>query len=68
MGNTVILSVGEDHHLKRGKDHIIYAGMPSEEVYSIVKMKASGYQEYACSLLFPKKKQEIIIDKVNILV
>ena len=40
-GNTVdssVLSVGEMVHLKQGKDHIIYAGMASEDVYSIAQM------------------------------
>ena len=39
MGNTVVLYIGEDHHLKSGKDRIIYAGMPSENIYSIVQRK-----------------------------
>ena len=36
MNRAVRLSVGEMFHLKLGRDHIIYAGMPSEDVYSIV--------------------------------
>jgi len=39
MDNSVLLSVGETYHLKHGKDRIIYAGMPSENVYSIVQEK-----------------------------
>ena len=66
--DSVVLSVGEVVHLKRGKDHIIYAGMPSENVYSIAEMKKSGYQGYAWNLYFPRKKQDIIIDGVSILV
>ena len=47
MVKPIVLSVGEDVHLGRGKDHIFYAGMPSENVYSIVQKKAGGYQGYA---------------------
>ena len=66
--DSVVLSVGEVVHLKRGKDHIIYAGMPSEDIYSIAEMKKSGYQGYAWNLYFPRKKQDIIIDGISILV
>ncbi len=68
MVEPVVLSVGESVHLRQGKDHIFYAGMPSENVYSIVQKKASGYQGHAWNLFFPKKQQEITIDGVNIFV
>ncbi|MCX6011307.1 MAG: hypothetical protein NT134_03485 [Chloroflexi bacterium] len=68
MNRQVVLSVGESFHLRRGKDHIIYAGMPSEDVYSIVQKRASGYQGYSWNLFFPKRQQEITIDGVNIFV
>jgi hypothetical protein len=68
MNQPVTLAIGEDFHLKRGKDRIIYAGMPSDSVYCIVQMKASGYQGYAWSLFYPIKKQRITIDEVGILV
>jgi hypothetical protein len=68
MAMPVELAVGESVHLRRGKDHIFYAGMPSENVYSIVQKKAHGYQGYAWNLYFPKKKQEITIDGVKIFV
>jgi hypothetical protein len=64
----VVLSVGEDFHLRRVKDHIIYAGMPSEDVYSIVQKKTGGYRGYSWNLFFPKSQQEITIDGVNIFV
>ena len=54
-GRTVVLDIGAEFHLKRGKDRIMYAGMPSEEVYSIVQRKAYGYQDYAWNLFYPKK-------------
>lgn len=68
MDKSVSLSVGETYHLRSGKDRIVYAGMPSEDVYSIVQRKASGYQGFAWNLFYPKRKSEIIIDGVNILV
>ena len=68
MDKMILLSVGEEYHLGRGKDRIIYAGMPSENVYSIVQKKASGYQGFAWSLFFPVKQQDIVIDGVRVLV
>ena len=68
MTEPVTLAVGEDFHLRRGKDHIAYAGMPSDNVYSIVQKKTSGYQGFAWNLFFPKRRQEITIDGVNIFV
>jgi hypothetical protein len=32
MNRTLTLSVGGTHHLRFGKGHIVYAGMPSEDV------------------------------------
>ena len=68
MSKPITLSVGEDFHLKRGKDHIVYAGMPSDNVYSIVQKKEKGYGGFVWNLFFPKRKQEITIDGVNIFV
>jgi hypothetical protein len=66
MNPTVALSIGESFHLKRGKDRIIYAGMPSDSVYCIVQMKESGYQGYAWPMFYPRNKQEIVVDGVNL--
>jgi hypothetical protein len=68
MVEAIVLSVGEDFHLKLGKDHIIYAGMPSENVYSFVQKRAAGYQGYSWNLFFPKRQQEITIDGVKLFV
>ena len=68
MVEAIVLSVGESVHLRRGKDHIIYAGMPSDNVYSIVQKKAHGYQGYSWNLFFPKRQQEITIDAVKVFV
>ena len=68
MDNSFVLSVGDSFHLRSGKDHIIYAGMPSDSVYSIVQKKVSGDQGYSWNLFYPKSKTEITVDGVNILV
>jgi len=68
MRESVALGVGEGVHLKRGKDHIIYAAMPSDSVYSIVQRKAAGYQGYAWNLFYARRQQTITIDGVNVLV
>ena len=68
IGKSVVLLVGEDFHLRRGKDHIIYAGMPSENVYSIAQKKSYGYRGFAWNLYYPRRRQDITIDGVNIFV
>ena len=70
MNNSVVLSVGDEYHLRSGKDHIVYAGMPYEKVYSIVqrKRKVAPYTAwgFAWNLFFPKEQSTIRIDGVNI--
>ena len=68
MNKTVVLTVGEDFHLRRRKDHIIYAGMPSEGIYYIVQKKSTGYEGYAWNLYYPRGRQDITIDGVNVFV
>ena len=72
MDRSVVLSVGDTYHLRSGKDHIIYAGMPSDKVYSIVqrKRKFAPYSAwgYAWNLFYPREKSKIKIDGVDILV
>ena len=69
MNNSVVLSVGDSYHLRFGKDRIVYAGMPSENVYSIIQMKWEFlYRGYSWNLFFPKGQSTIRIDGVNILV
>ena len=69
LNNSVVLSVGDIFHLKMGKDRIVYAGMSSEKVFSIVQMKWEFfYRGYAWNLFFPKEQSKIRIDGVNILV
>jgi hypothetical protein len=68
MDGSVILRIGESFHLKMGKDRIIYAGMLSENIYSIAQRKADGYRGYAWNLYYPRKMTEITIDGVNLVV
>ena len=72
MDRLAVLSVGDAFHLKRGKDRIVYAGMPSEKVYSIVQRKRNfvpyAAWGYAWNLFYPKEQSKITIDGVNILV
>lgn len=69
MNSSIALSVGDTYHLRLGKDRIVYAGMPSENVFSIVQMKWEFlYRGYSWNLYFPKGKSTIRIDGVNILV
>ena len=67
MTKTVVLKVGETCHLRLGKDRITYAGMPSENVYSIVERKWEFfYRGYSWNLFFPLRQQEIVIDSVRL--
>ncbi|MCK5641761.1 MAG: hypothetical protein KAJ19_13245 [Gammaproteobacteria bacterium] len=69
MNNSVVLSIGDIYHLRSGKDRIVYAGMPSENVFSIVQKKWEFfYRGYSWNLYFPKGQSSIRIDGVNILV
>jgi hypothetical protein len=68
MENTVVLAVGDTFHLKMGKDRITYAGMPSEDVYSIVQRKTDGYRGFAWNLYYSRRKAEITIDGVGLMI
>ena len=65
---TETLPVGGSYHLKSGKDWIVYAGLVNEDVYSLVQMKARGYQGYAWNLYFPRRRQDITVDGVPLYV
>jgi hypothetical protein len=60
------LPVGGSFHLKTGKDWIVYAGLVNEDTYSIVQLKARGYQGYAWNLYFPRRQQDVTIDGVSL--
>ena len=67
MNSSVVLSVGDAYHLRLGKDRIVYAGMPNENVFSLAQMKWEFfYRGYAWNLYFPKNQSTIRIDGVNI--
>ncbi|MFC1912857.1 hypothetical protein ACFLX7_01500 [Chloroflexota bacterium] len=67
MDNSVVLSVGDIYRLRLGKDRIVYAGMPNENVFSFVQMKWElFYRGYSWNLYFPKGQSTIRIDGVNI--
>ena len=70
MAQSATLSVGDSFHLRSGKDRIVYAGMPSEKVYSIAQMKQKfapyAAWGYAWNLFFPREQSKITIDGVNI--
>ena len=68
MLEPITLAVGQTYHLGTGKDRIIYAGMVSEDVFSIAQRKADGYRGYAWNLFFQKRQQSLTIDGVNITV
>ena len=67
MNNSVTLSIGDTYHLRFGKDRIVYAGMSSEHIFSIVQMKWEFfYRGYSWNLYFPKSQSKIRIDGINI--
>ena len=67
MNNSVVLSVGDSYHMRLGKDRIVYAGMPNENVFSLVQVKWEFlYRGYSWNLYFPKNQSTIRIDGVNI--
>ncbi len=69
MNSTIVLSIGDSYHLGAGKDRIIYAGMPSDKIYSIVQKRWQFfYQGYAWNLFFPREQSEIRVDGINLLV
>lgn len=39
MDRSVALSIGDSYHLRTGKDHIVYADMPSEKYILLCKEK-----------------------------
>lgn len=68
MDRPIVLAVGQAYHLRMGKDWIVYAGMPSEDVYSIAQRKTSGYQGFAWNLYYSRRKTDINIDGVDLIV
>lgn len=66
MNGAVTLSVGDMHQPRFGKNRIIFAGMPSESVFSMIEIKWEFvYRGYAWNLFFPATQRQIRIDGVN---
>ena len=63
---TVVLPVGKAYHLRFGKDTIIYAGMPADDIFSLVQIKSKGYRGLGWNLFFPRRQQDIDIDGVDL--
>jgi hypothetical protein len=69
MGRSAVLMVGDQIQLGINKGYIVYAGMPSEKIYSIVQRKWTfPYQGFAWNLFFPKDQNKITIEGIDILV
>ena len=72
MDNSIVLSICDSFHLRRGKDRTTYAGMSSEDVFSIVQRKREalpyGWSGQAWNLFFPRSQSAIRIDGINIMV
>jgi hypothetical protein len=67
LAKTVVLTVGDIYHLGFGKDKISYAGMSSEQVYSIVRMRWEFfYRGYSWHQFYPVSKRDINIDGIDI--
>jgi hypothetical protein len=67
MLEPIALSVGQTHHLRHGKDRIIYAGMPSEDTFSIVQLKnAAMSNAMSWNLFFSKRQRNVTVDEVQI--
>ena len=69
MDGSAVLSVGDSINLGLFKGRVIYAGMPSPDVYSMVHKKYEFmYQGYAWNLFYPREQSRIRVEGVNILV
>ena len=69
MAEPIILSVGDDCQLKRGKDRIAYAGMLSNDIYSIIHIKRAAFDvPMAWNLYYPKRQNEITVNEVKVAV
>jgi hypothetical protein len=66
LGNVVKLDIGDSFQPRLGKDRILYAGMPSETVYSIVQLRWEFfYRGYAWNLFFPKEQTRIRVNGIE---
>ena len=71
MDRTVTLAVGESFQLRKGKDHITYAGMVTGKTFSLVQRKRKFVVPYAAcgfawNLFYPREQTHLTIDEVRI--
>jgi hypothetical protein len=62
----ITISIGEATKIKLGFVNtisVIYGGMPSKDVFSIIIQTGSGYQGYSYNLFYPKDTKTIKIGK-----
>ena len=66
IANNITLAIGETTRIKLGFVNtvtLIYSGMPSKDVFSIVIQTGSGYQGYSYNLYYPKDTKTIKVGK-----
>ena len=66
IAQDITLAIGETTKIKVGFVNtvtIIYGGMPSKDVFSIVIQTGSGYQGYSYNLYYPKDAKTIKVGK-----
>ena len=69
MAKHVTVAVGEMVSIGFTKDRICYAGMPNPGTFSIgVRRWEYPHLVYSWNLYFPRRKQDITIDGVNLYV
>jgi hypothetical protein len=66
ISNEITLAIGETIKVKLGFVNtvtLVYSGMPSKDVFSIVLLSSSGYQGYSYHLYYPKDSKFIKVGK-----
>lgn len=69
ISSEINLAIGEKTKIKLGLVNtitLIYSGMPSKDVFSIVLQSSSGYQGYSYNLYYPKDTKSIKLGKESI--
>ncbi|MGI2335622.1 MAG: hypothetical protein ACRKGH_03135 [Dehalogenimonas sp.] len=67
MAKTIVLTVGDKYNFGFGKDRLCYAGMPSENVFSIVRLKWEFmYRGFSWNQFYPTSSKDIQIEGIDI--
>ena len=69
ISSEINLAVGKKTKIKLGLVNtitLIYGGMPSKDVFSIVLQFSSGYKGYSYNLYYPKDTKSIKLGKESI--